>query len=480
MSDAPTGCFRLLNQLALRANPRVRLRRWIPLLFLFALFECVHSAFAFDVSYWVWQREDGLSEEEITELTAQGVHTIYWHVGELENKGDAWRWTAHFSFPGHMAALHFVPVVRLVSREQQPFSVASMAALVRALTPTAKRTNEIQLDYDAPDRLLEDYGRALAQIHAAVPHLSITALPHWSRADCLRFLVNGVDELFPMLYDFEAEPILQNASPQPLIAPDKMARMLRAWSACAKPWHAGLPTFARLTIYDSSGKSRGQIRNWNWDEVCLNRALTNVLKPRLGVTLCRAQTSLALSNTRLQAGDQLAVRWTDRSALRDAINLARQTTAKGVTLFRLPDSSASSAWSLRQLARLEEKPQLSFHPSSAGDSFILENSSASDLEPSLQTRKGGERGYAVEISADAPIFREAEPGDFASVTADKEGAKGVTRVALPFATRLAFTFSQLRAGQSLKTGLIQLAPGASFRQARYRIQNSKEEWKPIK
>ncbi len=457
----------------------MRLRPRIPLLFLFALIEGVHSAFAFDVSYWVWQREDPLSDEEVTELTAQGVHTIYWHVGELENQGDTWRWTAHFSFPGNMAALHFVPVVRLVSREQQPFSVASMAALVRILAPTAKRTGEIQLDYDAPDRLLEDYGRALAQIHAAVPHLSITALPHWSRADCFRSLGHGVDEFFPMLYDFEAEPILQNASPQPLIAPDKMARMLRVWSACAKPWRAGLPTFARLTVYDSGGKSRGQIRNWNWDEVCLSRALTTVSKPLLGVTLCRAQTSLALSNTRLQAGDQLAVRWTDRAALRDAINLARRTTAMGVTLFRLPDSSASSGWSVAQLAHPEAKPQLSFHPSSARNSFILENISAADLEPSLQTREGDERGYAIEIATDAPIFREAEPGDFVSVTAYKEGPQGLTRVALPFATRLAFTFSQLRARQSLKTGLIQLAPGASFGHARYRIQNSEKAWKPI-
>jgi hypothetical protein len=42
---------------------------------------------------------------------------------------------------------------------------------------------------------------------------------------------------------------------------------------------------------------------------------------------------------------------------------------------------------------------------------------------------------------------------------------------VPFATRLRFQFAQLRAKENMRTGLIQLAPGADFRQARYRIVN---------
>lgn len=469
----------MLNPLALRANPRVRSRRCVLFLSLVLLLRTIHPAFGFDISYWVWQREERLSDEEMTQLTAPEVRTLYWHVGELENTCENWRWNTRFSFPGNSAALHCVPVVRLVSREHQPFSSVSTAALLHALTPIGKLTGELQLDYDAPDRLLDDYGRVLAEIHQTVSRLSITALPHWSRADCLRALGTKVDELFPMLYDFAAEPILQNDSPQPLIAPDKMAKMLADWSACPRPWHAGLPTFARLTVYDAMGKSRGQIRNWNWDEVCLNRLLVNVSKPLMGTSLWRAQEPLALSNTRLQTGDVLAVRLTDRIALRDAINSARRTTAVGVTLFRLPDSAASSGWSILQLSQLEARPRLTFRPSGSRDSLILKNDGAGDLEPWLQATEGELRGYAIEIAADSPIFREAEPGDFAAVTGYKEGPQGTKPVAIPFATRLTYTFSQLRAGQSLKTGLIQLAPDASFRHARYRFRNSEEGWKPL-
>jgi len=88
------------------------------------------------------------------------------------------------------------------------------------------------------------------------------------------------------------------------------------------------------------------------------------------------------------------------------------------------------------------------------------------------------RGYQLEIVADAPLFRETEPGDFPSVHGYETGASAKT-VATPFAQRIAFGFSELRAGQSLQTGLIQLAPGASFRQTRYRIQPLEKEWKLI-
>ena len=471
--------FSLAHRAGMACKSFVRLPCSILPWVLLVLFAWAQAAAAFDVSYWVWQRADPLNDEELARVAAQGVRTLYWHVGELENKAATWRWIARFSLPTDTAALHFVPVVRLVSREPEPFGAPSTAALVSILASASKKTQELQIDYDAPDRLLPDYARVLTQIHALSPHLSITALPGWSRAESLRTLGGSVDEFFPMLYDFAAEPTLSNGSPRPLLLPKEMKDLLRSWSACPKPWHAGLPAFARLTVYDENGKSRGQIRNWNWDEVSLNRALQTVSDPRFGASLCRVLTACALSNTRLQANDQLAVRLTDRTALHDAIAQAHQTTARGVVLFRLPDSSASSGWSLPQLAHLDEKPRLVFRPGTAHDSFVLENAGEADLEPLLPPKEGERRGYAVEVATDTPIFREAEPGDFAFVTTWKEGSKSNRRVALPFATRVSFTFSQLRAGQSLQTGLIQLAPGASFRQARYRFQNSEEAWKPL-
>jgi hypothetical protein len=97
------------------------------------------SASAFETSFWVWQRSEPLSEPERAELAAQGVRTIYWQIGELENVGEAWRWKARFVLPqSRLGELIFVPVVRLESREKSPFSKTLLESLLGALSAVAK------------------------------------------------------------------------------------------------------------------------------------------------------------------------------------------------------------------------------------------------------------------------------------------------------------------------------------------------------
>ena len=436
------------------------------------------SSYAHDARYWVWQRDDPLDERELLELAAQRVDTIYWQVGELENVGTTWRWKARFSFPASDAVrIRFVPVVRLVSRESQPFSDPSTAALLTSLSAVTAKRDELQLDYDAPDRLLADYARTLSRIHGLVPHLTVAALPHWSRADYLKLLEPTVDELLPMLYDFEAEPILKDQSPLPLISPEKISKLIENWRACRKPWRAGLPVFARLSLYDANQKLRGQIRNWNWDELCFNRSFEMSNGGKFGTSLLRATKSTSIANTPIHPGDALIVREVDRGALRGAINAALRAGAHGVVFFRLPDSSASSGWSLRQLGHLEARPRLILRKPDDSETLELSNSGDGDVEQHFARNEEDTGGYALEIDAPTPIFREAQAGDFASMSA----FAGDKPAKVPFATRLRFQFAQLRAKENLRTGLIQLAPGADFRQSRYRILNieGNPAWKPL-
>ena len=431
-----------------------------------------------DLRYWVWQRDRALDQVESSELVAQKVNTIYWQVGELENVGETWRWKARFHFPARPhAQIHFVPAVRLVSREKEPFSEASIASLLANLSSVIANHDQLQLDYDAPDRLLNDYAASLKRIHALVPRLTITALPHWSRSDCLKVLEPSVEELLPMLYDFEAEPALKNRSPLPLIEPGKISKLIDDWRSCRKTWRAGLPAFARLSVYDPTQRLRGQIRNWNWDELCFNRSFVVENGGQFGTAILRAAKSTSIANTPIHQGEQVIVREADRDALHDAIAAAARAGAQSVVLFRLPDSSASSGWSLRQLGHLEAKPRLVLQKSQNSETLELSNSGDADLEPRFAKDEMEVGGYTLEVEAASRIFREAQPGDFASVSAF--GGERLT--AIPFATRLRFQFAQLRAGEKLQTGLIQLAPGADFQQARYRILNVEggPSWKSL-
>jgi hypothetical protein len=373
--------------------------------------------------------------------------------------------------------MRFVPVVRLVSRERQPFSDASITALLASLSAVSAKRDELQLDYDAPDRLLGDYAAVLKRIHELVPRLTIAALPHWSRADHLKVLEPSVDELLPMLYDFEAEPALKNQSPLPLISPEKISKLIENWHVCRKPWRAGLPVFARLTVYDANQKLRGQIRNWNWDEVCFNRSFQLVNGGQFGTTILRATTVTSIANTEINSGQEVIVRKADRGALQEAISAALRAGAQSIVFFRLPDSTASSGWSLHQLGHLAAEPRLVLQKPHGSETLELSNTGDGDLAPLLPINDKAEGGYALEIEAATPIFREAERGDFASVAA----FAGEKPAKLPFATRLRFRFAELRAKESLRTGLIQLAPGADFRQTRYRILNmgGTASWKPL-
>jgi hypothetical protein len=423
---------------------------------------------AHDVRYWVWQRDDPLDQQELTELAAQKIDTIYWQAGELENIGATWRWKARFNFPPPNAAhIRFVPVVRLVSREHQPFSDASVAALLASLSSVTAKQDELQLDYDAPDRLLADYAKALKRIHGLVPRLAIAALPHWSRADYLKIFEPNVDELLPMLYDFEPEPILKDQSPFPLISPEKISKLIEHWRACRKPWRAGLPVFARLSVYDTNQKLRGQIRNWNWDELCFNRSFEMANRVQFGASILRATRSTSIANTPIHPGDEVIVREVDRGALRDAISASLRAGARGIVFFRLPDSTASSGWSLHQLGHLETGPRLILRKPADSETLELSNVGDGDLEPHFAANEANAGGYVLELETATPIFREAQRGDFASVDtfADEKPAQ------VPFATRVRFQFAQLRAKENLRAGLIQLAPGADFRQTRYRILN---------
>lgn len=430
---------------------------------------------AFETSFWAWQRSEPLSEKERAELSALRVRTIYWQAGELENSGETWRWKARFPRPqSGPGELRFVPVVRLESRERSPFSPASLEALLSALSTATKNADELQLDYDAPDRLLADYAAALKKIRALAPRLSITALPGWSRGSAWRIFEGSVDELFPMLYDFEPDPVIEGTAPLPLVDPEKLERALAQWDECRIPWRAGLPAFARVTLFDASGTSRGHIRDWSWDALCFNKALLTLRQVGLGVTLLKSRAPTRITNTPIKADQLLAVRWPDRAGLGRVIDRAKKTSARGMVFFRLPDSTAPSGWSLRQLGHLEATPRLLVRKIKGSQELELVNESDADLEPRLSSGRAEsqlDRGYALELDAPAAIFRDAQEGDFWRVAGHAETGEVRRPVALPLATQLIFPFSHLRARQSLRTGMIQLAPGESFDQLRYRIRN---------
>ena len=432
----------------------------------------VKSALSFETAFWAWQRNETLSGSDLAELSSAGVKTLFWQVGQLENSDDAWRWKARFRRPS-LPNIKVIPVLRLESRGRSPFEPEAMPSLLQivAAVAAADGGRELQIDYDCPDRLLPEYANALQQIRKLVPQLSITALPGWIRQPAFPELAASVTEMSTMFYDFEPDPAVPGAAPVPVVVPEKAGAWLTEWNRCPTPWRAGIPNFARLTVYDPDGRSRGHIREWSWDSVTFNPALALERATALGLTLFRARANSRIGNTPLHERQLLAVRWPDRAALSELIAAVKKSSARGMVIFRLPDSSAASGWSLRQLQHLSSLPGLMLRKASDSEQLELTNKGDGDLAPVFQA--GPEpAGYVLQIEAELPIFREAEEGEFWRVEGEIIKGSHASAVLIPLANRLNFSFSHLRAGQSLKSGLIRLAPGADFAQTRFRIVHS--------
>lgn len=447
------------------------------LYFLFVfLTGAANRSLAFDSSYWVWHRGTPLTSDEVNELDRQHVTRLFWEVGEIAFQDGRWIWISQ-PVPREVrnsSRLHVIPVVQVVPNEALAASNSDLVELLKAVA----ESGELQIDCDCPDRFLFRYAEFLGLLHREVPRITLTALAHWIRHPAWEALEENAVEVLPMFYDLYPDPTNTSETnpPLPLLSPAEP--QLEAWQQCRIPWQAGLPTFVRVTLYDSDGRSRGHIRDWSWNEICFQSALRPLGPVRFGEGLFAVDENLRVNLTPLPKGSLLAVRCADRELLALAAATVRRLGAQGVVYFRMSDGSDPSGWSLRQVGQIlrgdPSTTKLSVHMRKE-QQLELTNISDSDLPPRLLDGTGtGDRAYALEIDADAPIFREAEAGEFWRVAAHVSPDENPRPSGILLATRLTFWFSHLRAGEVLRTGLVQLAPGVKPEQLRYRVLGTRE------
>lgn len=448
---------------------------------------CATAVEKFESSFWVWHRSEQLTADEMVVLRSQNTRTLYWHVGELTtDSARRWRSLSHTNLPAQPAEVSIVPVVRITPQTKPPFgSAAELAAILRERSGKAALT-AVQLDFDCPERFLRDYAQLVSDLRNSVPEVSVTALAHWIDIAAFAPLQQAADEIAPMFYDLEPDPVIRGTMlPLPAVDEERVASMLQRWSRCRKPWRAGLPWFARLTIYDRDGKSRGHIRSFSWTDVCFNPVLATVDGARNGITLLRATKSTAVANTPMAEGELVAARWPDRRVLARAVEKSKAAGAAGVAWFRMPQATDASGWSLLQIGEVMAdrvaEPSLVVR-SDSPTHIALVNASDTDLPPRLSGNGGAlDRGYALELDAPAPIFREVVGGDFWKAIGHVDPDREPRAVVVSLATRVTLWFSDLRARASLRSGFIALAPDAKLGQIRYRILNvpGADQWRQL-
>ena len=451
------------------------------------------TAGALEPTYWVWHRKTALTKEETNALSAQGVKRLYWHAASVMAKGEGWVLPGAMELPVPSliaSPIELVPVVRLGLDGPQPLGENAATSLCAILADAAQRTGsaEVQIDYDCPDRRLVKYAGFLAVCRARLApiRLSATALAGWSRSPAFEKLQASVDGLAPMFYDLlpDKPADVRAGKFQPIADATTLASQIASWKTCRVPWLAGLPNFARITVFDPEGKSRGHLRSWEWDEVCFNPALVSEQSSSPGVSVLRSRTATVVANTPLAAGEALVCRWPDLRQL--PLAAAEKAGAAGICLFRLPGEGTQGGWSLSQLTTLlrdQKAGEVEFQVKRTSSGLELLNTSGSDLPPRLSGDGGPQdRGWQLEIEAPkgSAIFREASPGEFANVFGHiNPEAPEPQPVRIPMAQRLTYWFAALRAGESRHSGLLQLAPDHTA--LRWRIPHSPKnsQWQPL-
>lgn len=392
-------------------------------------------------SFWVWHRSSPLDPAETQTLRAAGVRRLDWQVAECEWNGGSWQVNRIAGPITGNTELAVVPVFRLKPGAAflgSPAAADQLARAVRAWQGNHATPEEIELDFDCPDRLLGDYAAFLRAFGKAVSpaRVLITALAAWPANPQFGKLADAVSSFRPMFYDLTADTpeAVRTGRFQPM-ADEQTELRMESWKMCPKPWRAGLPSFERVSVFKADGSLVGHLRGWRPDEVFFHRGL----KPMPlgdGVTLFEVIAPGNLSGTRIEPGMAVVHRAPDIATLDRLVRTARRHGAEGIVWFALPGPGIPAALSAGQLAHLDTEPVPRLRVGKNG-TLVLENPGPADLTTRL---------WELEVRSPKPAaFQSASPGGFVDVQVPD---------GLPaeLSSTLVLRFSQLRGGEALSSG----------------------------
>lgn len=411
-------------------------------------------------AWWVWNRTTPLTAEETAALQKHGVRELQWNLGTLTRKGVGWTGADKLYLPAPVNGVSVIPVVRLHHAPATMAEPAADEALAELLARLCGHLgcHTLQLDYDCPDRLLPRYAEALGKIRKRITpvRLSVTALAGWPRVAGFKEWCAQADEVVPMFYDLESDAVAERRAP--LLSQQTVQEQIPLWERCTTSWRAGLPNFTRVTVLDAQDKALGHVDTWRWETLLYDSAWEVRDPTTQGMTELRARTATKVGRTPIAQGGGLLIRWPDGKLLQAATQAASAAGARGVVLFKLPQTDSPSGWSLGtvlEALRAQEPKDLlpavqNFRLVQKKDSRLtLVHEGSVDLPPRFAPP-----GWTLELEVAPSALAELAAGEFAGRDTAREEQTG----------HVTLQVAHLRSGGSLRTGYFQyLHPPAVLR-----------------
>ena len=323
------------------------------------------------VAFWAWRAQAPTAAEIEQAKRQTGARLLFLRAGQLDYEGGQLRRirAVKGKLPNAIE-LHLVynATRDLLTRFEriEPAALARFVAEIfgadiERATRDGARVAGLQLDIDAPTRLLPHYEAALRAMRERIPpgvKLSITGLPTWMESPKISDLLDSVDFWTPQFYGAVMPDRLDKLIP--ISSPAAVRQAVIKARELNRPFYAGLAAYSYAALYSSEGallEARGD----------LDQSLI-ASHPQFELTesrpfdgrgaaewryVYRARGDAVIDGLVIRRGDLLMLDAPSAATLRASARLVREEAGArllGVCVFRLPGAGDPANLTVEEIA----------------------------------------------------------------------------------------------------------------------------------
>lgn len=466
-----------------------------------------------EVSFWYWHSPFQLSPKQVDELKQLHVQRLFVHGGTFTHRKVGVQMLVRQTWKEGTGAFPVVLVFNYDSGLLSHFetldldaAASTMAACIRESAEEAQRggarVEGVQLDIDAPTRLLPKYAALLHQTRLDLGRpdwsFSVTALSSWLHSRYMASIAREVDYLAPQFY--ESEVAFKESQPSTLSDLRALRSGLHLAANLDKPFYAGLASYGRAMLYDDRGNLAAIYHGATPEEALRHPAFrfqSTVPLDGVGGAATRSNyvgedkvTLLAVQPGRngKGMGYHLVYDLPSTQLVSNQMVIAHDEApenCEGVIFYRLPseedpfalsvDSVAAGVEGFRPETNLLVKADVSPNPWRA----VEGGTPLKDIRV-CATNAGADASAAcpgavqVLLVLPKPGLAMIEPGEFDSATPVRRQGSTLTRCELSDANAVLLKRSHLLASQSISSGPISVSCPGPYRTESYVLPPGEE------
>lgn len=336
---------------------------------------------------WHWHLKHEMDKRSQIELSKIPIHGLFYRVGHFSAAGghpSVKRLKKSFRFPEQFGGLTSFKEIHLAysfaNSGIDPFVVKQLNLIPDEIIPWIVevvkkdfvffkelngKVKGIQIDLEGKHINFEIFERLMFSLRSELPGviLSITPMSSWYKKKSIKKVLNHVDLVVPMLYDYKRSQY----SNQPLKVSDWewLPEVSQNWESLGKPVIFGVPTYSYCIVYDENNRlgvpwalispdTASENRFLGKPNLIFNKSIKSGLFSRDRVIEYEVPDRWQFSNRTFRKGSKLKYNFVSSSALAQMLNAIEKKRGQqgvGYAFFRfgIPgEALVLDAWRIRR------------------------------------------------------------------------------------------------------------------------------------